>query len=382
MAESSENENDLIYGLSICTGLSVLLNLILLIWHNISFKSLKGDGRYLKHAFSCTTAAYILLSIGIILLALYNDNQSRDLCKVGGFFVLFAAQECFWLIAVSTLILLFWIRSSQRDVAHRTLLNSGLSSHKWSVPIFILILIVMCIILAILSFLPVTNVKYFDSELSDKAYLCVPLQHPGKTGWGYSTLIVVSLWIASIVTVTASVFCLIHIQTLKPFGANKLGNSRAAADAGGDDDMLMKWVMLITYGFDAILWLLVLTILSITYFSKGNALNRSNTRWGLGYMTSLVTLLHPVMVFILVLMRKKKWILQNCSQSESTNTSMACPKQLENMQKLANAWQVSIVLFSVQLEHRSLRHSRVPYIEHLFVSKFAVYFAPFHVKKQ
>ena len=252
--------------------------------------------------------------------------------------MLFTAQACYWLASVSMLVLLLWIRSSQRSSAHnRTLLNSGLAHHKWSIPIFILIVIVLCIILAILSFLPVTNVDYFDDDLDDKSYLCVPLQVPGKTGWGYSTVVVISLWIASVVTITACVFCLIHIQTLKPFALDK---HRHVVHSTHDNDMLLKWTMLISYGFDTVLWTLLLTILSITYFSKGNALSTTNTRWGLGYMASLITLLHPVMVFLLVFLNKKKWILQNCNSNDAAN-DMACPKQIENMQKLAVTWQVS-----------------------------------------
>ena len=343
---NSADDKSLVYGLCACASAAVILNVVLVVWHNLrSRPHHPKEGRYLNYTFSCTTASYALLGLSLILLTLYDDSKSTDLCKVAGFLAIFASQACFWIIALSCVCLYLWIRMTQHTSAtqRRTSLfsadDSFMTSHKWSIPIFVLVLIVMCILLAIVSILPMTNVNYFDEDLENNLYLCVPLQVPTKGGWGYSALIVIFDWIALIVTIAMCVICLVRIQTFSSLDTQtkslELLKSHRKA-------MVMKWIMLIVYGFNTILWTLVLTILSITYFSGGGALNKSNTRWGLGYMISIILLVHPILVLILEVLARKQWILQYYSESADSKLGFDCPKQLESMQKLALSWQVRI----------------------------------------
>ena len=346
MALSSE-ERVLSYTLCACTGTAIMLNVILLIWHCVKVKSTK-ETRYLKYAFGGLTIAYAFLGLAITLLILYSDLGSTDLCKIGGFLVVFSTQESFWMLATSCLVLFLWIRSNvirSRDFGKTSEDYQRLVTNKWSVPIFILLLVVKCIVLAIVSFLPMTNIAYFTID-GAYYYLCTPLRLPSETGWPYSTLIVILNWIALFIALLLLVAYNIRIRkSITPLITPQLDLNEPKQRQQKANIKLQFW-MNSTLAYNIALWALILLLMSINYFSGGHSISQKSIQWIVGYLVSILIMSNPILVCVLHAVMKTSWFSHRY-YSQEDNFMTSFPPKLESIQKLAASFQVkNYLLFS------------------------------------
>lgn len=331
----SSEERALAYTLCAFTAAGIMFNIILLIWHCVKFKAGKNV-RYIKYAVGGLNISYIFTGLAVTLLILYSDLNSEDLCKIGGFLSLFASQESLWMLATSCLVYLLWIRT--RIPKTQPSSSEYEVTNKWSVPIFILILIVKCILLAIVSFLPMTNIAYFSTS-SPYYYLCVPVRIPHEQGWPYSTLIVTLNWIALFISIGNLVA--VNVMLRKSKQHTKLSEENMCKTFETQKrDMKVEFTLNVSFGFNGVFWTLILLLLSINYFSGGQSISRDSIQWAVGFLVSLLIVLHPVLIALLQFIMKTDWFSHKYFTQDEETFKGYCPKKLENVQKLASYSQV------------------------------------------
>ena len=320
------------YALCALTGAGVMLTIVVLVWHCLRFHA-DTSTRFIKYAFAVLLVTYIITGFSVTLLVLHKDVASDGLCRAGGFFLLFSTQEALWMTAVTATILLLWKRS---QVPWKQF-QPSFESHRWSLPIFGMTLAVKGIVLGIISFLPLTDIQYFDST-SEFYYVCMPLRLPGEKGWAYSTLIIVLDWLAIVITIISLALSLVtsrKLHQLKQATHTHLTHTKASStDNPSSKYLTLK--MLITLGMSTLIWLLTLFLLSISYFSSGAAISQSSIQWTLGYFLCVLIMLQPAcMLVVTIVMRTScfgAWMHDRFTMK--TPLQKLCPKALESVKKL------------------------------------------------
>ena len=359
---SQERRTGLVYGLSISAGLGILLNLILVLCLYMRMRGKRPDIRYIRLTLNCVLVTYIVLGVGLILLELYNETQAIDLCKFAGFLTIFSTLQSVLFATLTSVILLLWIRATRhnnsnnncsRNIRFRSTGNSKhfrifspTKNEKWNFRIFLLVLAVECIIVGIVSVLPLTNSSYFNEEptlLEDKLYLCASLALPHDNLWGASLVIVLLCWISLVTSVVLTIISLVRIEPLRQQQRSEWHYLSSAEwqpsliDAYDRNYVIKQWLLLIALLFDCLLWTLVLTVFSATYFSRGHALSVASTRWGVAYTVSLSLALRPLLAALLFFIYKKRW----ARSTEERRKNFACPQQLVSIHKMEDTQQVN-----------------------------------------
>ena len=339
MEEPSKGGQILPYTLCAFTGAGVMFNVILLVWHCIKFKPQKSN-KYIKYGLAFLYFAYICTGVSVSLLILYKDLEAHWLCKFGGFLVLFASQECLWMLAACCILSLLWQRT---QFPWKPQAYGVKEHHRWGVPIFVLTMALKLVLLAIVSFLPLINLPFFDAN-SELYFLCAPLRLPHEQGWAYSTMIMIVNWVALFValsTLIASVY-------LAKKHAREMG---LATDSG----LKKPWAIDMAFcsrgvkqytlrlhavlGFNILCWLFILLVTSIAYFSGGAAISKEHVQWTLGFGISGTIMLHPIVFFVFLLISEKNGLFTRahnpCRRDNmSENWHMECPRNLLALSKL------------------------------------------------
>lgn len=322
MATSNASSAALLYCLCALAAIGVLADVILLVWQLMTHKFDRGF-RFVKGALVLFDLFYALTGLAVILLLLYQDVIAVFLCKAGGFLILFATQETVWMLATSSVALLLWKRKSlSRDFQRRNL------------SIFLLIVAAQTLILLTISFLPFTNITYFDVDL-DYYFRCTPLRLPGEQGWAFSTLVLILNWIAVIgAVVTLTVVSIRYSKCTEP----ELSPAGRLLETLPSKRRLQRQIFLslcVASGG----WILVHIVISISYFSGGH-LDKSAVQWLLGFFISIILILHPLTFLVHSLLCKFVFPRYRKDPTGLKSLLECRPRSLENIQRLNGGQQV------------------------------------------
>ncbi|ELU00026.1 hypothetical protein CAPTEDRAFT_192091, partial [Capitella teleta] len=193
------------YALCVVTGVGVLLNLILLVWHVMRFK---GGSVFVKYSLAQLYIWHLIIGLSLALLVLQRDLPSSPwLCSGAGFLALFASQEAVWTLAASSASVLHW-----------KLRRPTSTQRKKHAALALLSALLQAVFLAILSTLPLLNTPGGDN-LS-----CVPLRLQGERGWA-ATVAALSLdWVAILLAVVV-VIIMRRLPSHKPSAKYELRHS-------------------------------------------------------------------------------------------------------------------------------------------------------------
>ncbi|ELU08604.1 hypothetical protein CAPTEDRAFT_220699 [Capitella teleta] len=313
------------YALCVVTGVGVLLNLILLVWHVMRFK---GGSVFVKYSLAQLYIWHLIIGLSLALLVLQRDLPSSPwLCSGAGFLALFASQEAVWTLAASSASVLHW-----------KLRRPTSTQRKKHAALALLSALLQAVFLAILSTLPLLNTPGGDN-LS-----CVPLRLQGERGWA-ATVAALSLdWVAILLAVVV-VIIMRRLPSHKPSAKYELRHS-ISIPVG-----LLAWTVVICMG---------------TYLFFTGA----RSSWTLAFAVSGVTAVHPAISLILIHVtnrKQKKNACANCgyagmqrrlSQHSSTfsvngKLYSSCPKNLASISKIDHP-QGQVIdnwLFENKLEH-------------------------------
>ncbi len=270
----------LLFTLCTLTGIGVALNIILLVWQVLKVRIEKGF-TFIKYALILQNIAYALTGVALIFILLYKDSLSHFLCNAGGFLILFSTQWSLWLLATVACGLYLWRK--------KALPKDFQSRNK---TIFLLIAVAQCFILIPISSLPFTKLEYFNN-VNTYYYLCTPLRLPGEQGWGLSTLILILDWLALTITASALITVSVKYSTCRD---PKRTDVTKYFDDGTVPVKRLQRMLFLNLCLSAVGWMLLLLLISITYFSKGQ-LDKVTVQWILGFSVTLTITSYPVAMF-------------------------------------------------------------------------------------
>ena len=322
MATDETSSAGLLYLLCAIAAIGVLADVILLVWQLMTYKLERGF-RFVKGSLILLDGFYALTGLAVILLLLYQDVAAGFLCKAGGFLILFATQEVVWVLATSSVALLLWKRKAlSRDFQRR------------NVSIFILIICAQSLILMTISFLPFTNIRYFDT-VAEYYFRCTPLRLPGEQGWAFSTLVLILNWIViGVSVVTLTVVSVRYSKCTEP----ELSPAGRLIETVTSKKRLQRQVFLalcIACGG----WITTHVLVCISYFS-GDRLNKGTIQWLLGFCISVCLNLHPLTFLVHSLLCK--WVFPRYRKDPTGLKALldACPRSLESVQRQHGGPQV------------------------------------------
>ena len=155
-------DTGLIHGLSytLCAfaGLSLLLSVTMAILTAVH-KQLKKDTtlRYVRYGQLLTAVANITAGIGVVLVMVWTKLQDHILCEAGGYLMIFGVLESVWMLLITSVCLLIQMKAKVKGEGHMVRLR-----RRWSFPIFLLTVLLKAVILAMIVFLALTKIQFFN----------------------------------------------------------------------------------------------------------------------------------------------------------------------------------------------------------------------------
>ncbi|CAH1791883.1 unnamed protein product [Owenia fusiformis] len=182
----SDNENEetisgAIYALCVLSAIGIVLNTLLLLLR--VQKQQKAHPTTIKVHQCITDTIWILLGVFSFLVLLHRQVDGAALCSVGGYGALFALQGLYCAVATQGFLILSWQRT-----------NLSLTFRSIYVYFYILIISLEVFTIATLTFLPLSNLEFFTSELPF-TITCIPLRLPFEPNSEYSTLLICFMWL-------------------------------------------------------------------------------------------------------------------------------------------------------------------------------------------
>jgi hypothetical protein len=242
--------------------------------------------RYVRNGQLLTALTNIVAGVGIILVMVWDGAQDRVLCEAGGFLMLFGILESVWMLLITTICLLLQIRSKVKGEGDLVGLR-----RRWSFPVFLLSVLLKTVILAMLVFLALTKIQFFDDRLSS----CEMIRLYGTTSWPYSVVLIALAWTA-IIPATIISLCNLFMQG---------DHQYTTCGATNMPDKFTRWTALV-YLTNALLWIIVLMIFTIVIFSGRDFMNMSHVNLVLGYAYILALIL-GTMAMVVVLIMSMRW---------------------------------------------------------------------------
>lgn len=318
-------QRQLQYPLCALVAIAVLLNLIIFAWHCLYFRA--SQVTFTLRIFVVLFAGamhvvYIVLDIALVLLLLYVDVQTTSLCKAGAFFIIYAILASVWTLTPFSVLLFGLTRSAllqqadgsaKRQVCH------------WRHLLVYVTLAAVHVIMAIVSFLPLTDLDYFAvTAMSDYYYVCAPLQLPATGAWQFSIFTLVLVWIPTLASSTAVAVTI--VTTVK----DKACVASAKFTA-------FPYNIVYHLAVDCGLWLLFVLLFSINFFSAGASIKRLDAVWLFAYLCVFITIVHPVAKCVLLLIKSRYGPPQPARPSTKVNVDMTltrCPRTIQCVQQL------------------------------------------------
>ena len=268
------------YSLCVFSGVGIVLNLVVLTWQGLYLQLDRGY-RFVKLSLLLTYASQCLVVIAIVGIILYRDVGGSSLCNAAGFMVLFGVQMTLWSMCMTTSSLQLWIR---RCVSREL--------RRCNVTIFILVAATCCVVVTIISLLPITNLAYFETE-KVYAFTCTPLRLPGEQGWAFSTLTLILSWMALCLTLLPLIFQFYRhnhcCRTQTSYRKNAATQLRFITPC-------VQCQLYVSLALMSAGWTIVLIILSAGYSSSEH--DNDDLQWVLGFIITCTLVIPPVMQLI------------------------------------------------------------------------------------
>ncbi len=328
----------LTYTLCAFLAAAILCNLLLLLWHCFRFPS-RGTVRLLKYAVGLLHVAYLVLATSVVLMVLRLDIPQQWFCTMIGFLLLYSAQVALWTMAACTIVMLLWQRN-QMPWKRGWLANY--QEHKWRLPIFLLSMFLACVVLAIVVFLPLLNLDFFDSS-TPFYYPCVHMRFPEERGWVYSAAVLSSMWLALLIASTCVLYTMVTTrrtrQSLLAFCSPGAGTGGTSLHQDLSEAWNLAWRTSITICCNIFFWLVLLLCFTVSFVSSGRLLERLYLQWVLGFLAGVTCLAHPVVSLVLALAGNRRCcgrLREPLTKDNATpyGPGLDCPKSLLGLSKL------------------------------------------------
>ena len=267
----------LAYGLCAIAGVGLCFNCIALAWRCRRCRGPAGPrARAVEWLLRLVTAVYVCDGAALTALVLHRDLQSVALCTAGGYVLLWSLQASLWLLA--TLAVLLAQTHSRRADQPTT----------WRfVAVLVAVQLAAAFVAALFAFLPLIGRGIFIDN--DAGYFtCMPVRLPGTHSGPYWTLMILSTWLALIVTMAALlVTC--------------CAGAPRTARVDGDHQRRVATVRRTSavVGINCALWTATVAVVSVGYFSADALLSRGTCEWLVGYSVGVVVLIHPLSSLLL-----------------------------------------------------------------------------------
>ena len=348
-----ESETGLDYALCVTTGLGAILNLFTFIVKLKPTKETFVDCKQHRLLNCCGTFAnifYFCSAVAILVLVINNDDGGdiysdvgdhvikKNPCLVAGFFALFGALESLFLLTVRSI--LFALRSKSVYGETQTCLHSEtdkndkltsqvkkIDSEKRHKVAYCSLQIIQSVIWSVLCFIPLITQSIMPVFPHDKLndtqiyFQCVPLALISEAGtsiaaWRYSCFIIVVLGWCPVIIATVSTIA----SSVSPCNVKNFGSDCRRWCAMSKRHVILFFQLTL----EVALWIVIIVVASVAFFSDGQQLSKVSTHWILGYLVSTVLLWHSTVEFVTLL---KQWCASS-GDRHSVETKRQCPDSI------------------------------------------------------
>jgi len=338
------SETGLVNTLCVITGLGAVLNLFTFVVKLIPVKTYSNDSKHDNLLICCGTFSnlfHVCTAVTILVLVINADDSGdfysdvgdhvlkKNPCLVGGFFALFGVVESLFLLAGRSI--LFTLRTKQmngkpnrptsskneQDQNDQLANQAQVDSVTKRKVVYCTLQVVQSVVWSVLCFIPLITQSLMPviphARLNETQiyFRCVPLTLISEAGtsiagWQYSCFIIIVLgWCPVIVsTVSITVGCLLSRDVEK-----------------------IPWtrrVLFAQLALEVAVWIVIISVASVTFFSDGQQLSAVSTHWILGYLASTVLLWHSAVEFAILL---KEWCASS-GDKHRVETLRHCPDNI------------------------------------------------------